>query len=43
MPAEFDKNGNIIIPKSMKFNEFGQPEEIVYTLQEKRKPNFLNW
>ncbi|CAG0949106.1 MAG: hypothetical protein OIN86_13130 [Candidatus Methanoperedens sp.] len=36
MPSQFDKNGNVIIPKTMKFNEFGQPEETVFTVQDKR-------
>ena len=31
MTAQFDENGNIIIPKTMKFNELGQPEETIYT------------
>jgi len=37
MPANFDEKGNIIIPKTMKFNALGQPEENVYTFNEQEK------
>jgi len=36
MPAEFDDKGNMIVPKTMKFNEMGQPEETIYTIQDKK-------
>lgn len=32
--TEFDEKGNVIIPKTMKFNEKGQPIETIYTLQD---------
>jgi len=37
MAANFDENGNIIIPKTMKFNDLGQPEETIYTIHKKEK------
>ena len=42
MVAQFDDKGNVIIPKTMKFNVLGQPEKTIYTLQDKKKRITLN-